>query len=416
MSTSLNSVTTNVVKYIDRLVSSKSLPNVDGNSTTMYFVFEKVTTNNIHYWTSYCENQELNTRRMGAYSDKGTQSKFVTIVDGVSSFEIFLKMFNNQESTFDMYVAYATSVIVDNTTKEVDDNKIEMSFGVFLSKNYPITSHIGIFRNYRFFKKEHQPHSNLSMHLHAFSALCSNLVYDKKLYMITKPADHMTQIMYKTMENNNLLNSIWIGDNEEREGLNIKNHQYNEELMKDSKYSLMKSIELLKYLDEFKFKPYIRRYIANCYQDCLNDVEKAKEKLSSDCDFEETWNDYVSGKYNYLYSLSLHFKNLKVLKKTRESLSKEELLTIVEQGVNEYVFQKIKKQNGDVMSAIKRITKYTLHPIDPEVKAPVDMKEEEFTITQNNLVFKKPLWFNHRHLTNHLSTVMIDLEALSTLF
>lgn len=210
----------------------------------VYFVFERLTERNINFWERYVYNQKNETRRMGVYTES---KKTITIIDGTSSFDRSLRLFKDgcdKRGQYSIWIAYVTRTdprppnftIINNSdqinwsNEEIEDYKekyknyiketniyslrsfreddIEMSFSVFANETSPITTHMGIFRNYKYFRSEMKPHINLSMELHGFAAIASKIIYPQIEYMVTKPVDSMVKIMREKLENTG---QIWIG-------------------------------------------------------------------------------------------------------------------------------------------------------------------------------------------------------------
>jgi hypothetical protein len=445
-----------IFSYGNRIVDSKVLEykeTISKQTTTfkqdvVNFVLEKLTSKNINYWVQYHEDQELNTRRMGAYTEKSSNPKFIPIIDGISSFGICLEMFlltidvskeilneknytevkfNDKSSNYDIWIAYATRTNVNSMDVEVKHEDIEMTFCVFINEKLPVTSHMGIFRNYLFFRKDKNPHDNLSLYLHSFAALTSNILYKNKHYMITKPADKMRELMYGRMKSKNKLDYIWISDNNERKRLNVKHYDFNNNLLNSNEYRSMNSEILLTQLSKFQFPTWFMKYLQREFEALLIKVNDFKIKLEEDKDFKESLGDLLIGKYNYLdmlkYELDLfdrkrkkqHFETIKSI------TSKDELLKRLDEKKNKFIYNKIFEENNNILGRIKRLTIYDLHPVNPEEQVPVTNMDNKIwslkTLGLNlDLEFDRPQWFDHRHLNNHLPTVMINIKELGKLF
>ena len=240
-------------------IGKKRLPfkKVDGSISTqgddVYFVLEKLTPYNANFWKEYNAEQDNKTSRMGAVADRNDGSgnkKFVTVVDGIGSFKLSLGLIGKLNS--DIWIAYATrknprpypepeyrddipwdkSKWPEDKREEfseyekreklfrdsrMQDRDIEMTFSVLLNATSPITTHMGISRNYEYFLNKKRPHIGLAMELHAFSAKASQHIYGDKAYMVTNPAHEMRNIMLKIFEKHKLTNYIWVGDTKNRE-------------------------------------------------------------------------------------------------------------------------------------------------------------------------------------------------------
>ena len=200
----------------------------------VFFIFEKLTTINYSFWDSFQKTQREDTQRSGVRDDKGHT---VAFSDGITSFRISLDIFHSQQNTrglhepYLIWIAYTSRkdprVIdhMDNLYNElekceeikignfthnsdfqhkhtdirrkysIEENDIEMAFTVFVNKISPISSHVGIFRNYKYFNSKFNPHINLAKELHGFAAHITTIIYRNILYMVTLPADIMQGIM-----------------------------------------------------------------------------------------------------------------------------------------------------------------------------------------------------------------------------
>lgn len=176
----------------------------------VYFVFEKLTSENKHFWKKFCENQQTNTRRLGVQTDHG----IISTNDGTSSFLISLNMLGcSVRNNFSIWIAYVVRNVENFERDNIVGNNIEMVFSVFASDESPITTHMGIFRNYKYYKSNRHHHIGLSLKLHEFAGYMSKIIYPNVEYMVTNPAGKMQELMRKTFT----YGQIWIGSNTERE-------------------------------------------------------------------------------------------------------------------------------------------------------------------------------------------------------
>ncbi len=221
---SIEPLDNNIIRVDENIyVGKKKIPfknkdgSVDVNGDEVYFVFEKLTKKNISFWIEYNDRQEIETRRNGVISDVGIgnrkTTKRVQLNDGVASFRLSLEQEGKLKS--DIWIAYITR---KNPASGLPINfaDIEMIISVFLNADSPITTHMGISRNYEYFLYDKNPHLELAMELHAFCAKVSNQIYGSKLYMVTKPVVDMEKIIIKVFEKQGLDKFIWAGDIKQR--------------------------------------------------------------------------------------------------------------------------------------------------------------------------------------------------------
>ena len=212
-------------RYVGKKSAHYAHENLSNPKHDLYFVFEKFGVND---WRQY-----------NAYQTKGARAKenehFLRgkkILDGISSFTKSLDLWGRLPySSTEGWVAYVTTInplgdvpitftpgalrmFNKQLIRGKDTSDIEMTFTVFLNPESPITSHIGISRNFEYFRDDARAHKNLAMQLHAFAAQASNLLYGNKLYMVTKPVEKMKDIMAHALSGAE--NCLWIGDNKER--------------------------------------------------------------------------------------------------------------------------------------------------------------------------------------------------------
>lgn len=213
---------------------------------SVYFVFERLTDKNYEFWRSFAEDQDIYTRRVRVTSEKGTS---VFIKDGIGSFQTSLGM-QSGRGKYSIWIAYVTRkdprVMRSLTPVEyrddipwdqkkwpaekykeyqayekkrkayyeaeyrfgVKNDDIEMTFTVFADINSPITTHMGIFRNYKYFRSSTKPHLNLAMELHGFAGFASKLAYPDIAYMVTNPIDKMQELMRNKLR---VGEEIWLG-------------------------------------------------------------------------------------------------------------------------------------------------------------------------------------------------------------
>jgi hypothetical protein len=111
------------------------------------------------------------------------------------------------DSTYDIWIAYCTRKNPQDTSFNHSAD-VEMVFCVCADQHTPFTTHMGIMRGRPFFRPENRPHKNLAMQLHAFEALATSTVYGPKMYMITRPAQNMTQIIARELSEKQMNDSL----------------------------------------------------------------------------------------------------------------------------------------------------------------------------------------------------------------
>ena len=158
----------------------------------MFFKFEKINDSNYSFWFNFAtENLK---------KDDNNQ--------GIQGFHGSLNLYNLSEFKNVIYVAFISS------TETITIDSIEMCVIVFIEKNVPFSTHMGIFRNllYSGFK-----HKNISLILHSYAA-CETLKINKDvLYMVTKPIAIMSKILLDKFIELKLYDKIWFGDKLQRD-------------------------------------------------------------------------------------------------------------------------------------------------------------------------------------------------------
>ena len=164
----------------------------DKDENPMFFKFEKINDSNYSFWFNFAtENLK---------KDDNNQ--------GIQGFHGSLNLYNLSEFKNVIYVAFISS------TETITIDSIEMCVIVFIEKNVPFSTHMGIFRNllYSGFK-----HKNISLILHSYAA-CETLKINKDvLYMVTKPIAIMSKILLDKFIELKLYDKIWFGDKLQRD-------------------------------------------------------------------------------------------------------------------------------------------------------------------------------------------------------
>jgi len=374
--------------YISNKILSYIKPNNEINSDQVYFLFEKINDYNINFWKRYNDNQDNNTRRMGVYTSTG---KNFTLSDGISSFKYSLELYNKIKS--DIWISYISrNKDVYNTRKDKD---IEMCVSVLMNKDDIITTHIGIYRNYLYFNNILRPHKNLAIELHKFSGKMSNYIYGNKIYMITNPADNMRDILIKYFKNNKLDDKIWLGDNSQRRNMikMIENYNYDKKLLEDKDNDITK----YKSLKDFDIKSINKKI------DKLNKLLNILNELDNNT-FNEKIQD-INDLTRLLNDLDIDYNN-----KSLEDINNN---------INNILKEKYKYIYNEYIESTNKYINYKLknnyHSDDLNILTPFDnINNEEIKI--DDKIYNKPDWFKHKHLLNHLSTIIIDIKTLEKLW
>jgi len=376
--------------YISSKLLSYIGPNNDSNIDKVYFLFEKLNNTNHNFWKYYNDDQDTNTRRMGVYTSCG---KNFTLSDGISSFNYSLELYNKIKS--DIWISYVSR------NKEIyktrNKNEIEMCVTVLMNKEDIITTHIGIYRNYKYFNNEKNPHKNLAIELHKFSGMISDHIYGNKKYMITNPADNMRDILIKYFTNNKLEDKIWLGDNNQRRNTIKIIEEYNH----DKKLIDKKENDITKYIS---LKDYDIRNI-NKKIDKLNRLSQILSELNDTSFNNKIQNDRELR--NLLNDLDIDYytNNIKL-----EDIKKE-IKNILDEKYK-YIYN---KDIGSKNNYINYKLKNNYHPEDLTIQVPFDhINDKEIKIDEK--IYNKPDWFQHRHILNHLSTIIIDIKTLKELW
>ena len=242
--------------YKEQPYGQNQTPQIKYDNT--YFIFERLTNENYDFWRSYHDTNNFKSPIMK--HENGTR---VSIVDGLCAFRKTLDLFSaSPNDGYSIWVAYVSrkdprimrkilpvkyrpdipwenskwpedkqeeyQAYIDKESAyfrakyefEIKENDIEMVVTVFADAISPITSHMGIFRNYNYFYLNMKPHLGLAMELHGFAASASKQAYPHIQYMVTNPADKMQELMKNEFP---IGEQIWFGS---AKGLS-KNKCYN---------------------------------------------------------------------------------------------------------------------------------------------------------------------------------------------
>lgn len=395
-------------------------------SDNVYFVFEKLTNTNEKFWNDFLNDQNKNTIRNGAISDHG----IVVISDGINSFKKSLKLYSSCKEYYSIWIAYVTRINPVTNETHISNEDIEMVVSVFANNDSPITTHMGIFRNYKYFMSIMEPHLNLALLLHEFAGMISKVIYPQVQFMLTNPANKMQEIMKKNLEGGV---QIWIGSSLER-----LEYQKDEENLEHDKqlidtFSDTKNTSIIDNLDNFLTFDYNKKRIekrATALKDRENriitflenhSVEEFKDNMKSSEDVTKLNSDIASIKND---KLDDEIKNI-------ETLSKENIISVIKKYTNEFIYK-------DVMKDINSNISYNEYKKNNESKQFIPKDLSSIIPVNNNndttwyiinsdgqkSSFVVPKWFinerynncGHEHLLNHLLTVIISIPALCELW
>lgn len=208
-----------------------------------YFYFERLTSENYSFWELYNQSQNKQIKKI--------KQQIGIFMDGLIALEETLKIFNKDQKINYIWIAYSSFLKRDELlicmkkqleTRSIDicyDDSlqseclfdlIEMAVSVFYDSNIPISSNMGIHRNFLYLheiskklKKENLiiQTKNLAVSLHAFIArsilflcnMCKKIKHP--LYMVTRPTRLMAKILIKKFEKDP--EGIWLCDLKDRE-------------------------------------------------------------------------------------------------------------------------------------------------------------------------------------------------------
>jgi hypothetical protein len=174
-------------------------------TSVVHFLCEPLTANNIDFWKAYLEDQTTASRPDGgALNARGDN---LPNGDGLVGFGDSLDLFSAKQTSYNMFVVYASrnaSAEKDHRhTNPTSFDGIEMSFVLFASPAHPVTTHMGILRNRKYFGyfDEFEIHGNLALQLHGFAARSVRHLYDAMhTHMVTQPTPLMCRLFLSAVE------------------------------------------------------------------------------------------------------------------------------------------------------------------------------------------------------------------------
>lgn len=384
------------LKEVDfKSYNSSNAGTVTDGKNTVYFIAEKLSDKNIDFWKEYNSNQSVNTIRNGAHNNKGNA---IHVNDGIASFKTDLLLYSPY-NTFDTWIGYASSELFLGAKNYRNYDNIEMTVGLFISEKCPITSHMGISRNYKYFGafNDVKIHGNLAMLLHSFLAKFSTTLYpdSQKLYMITRPTYLMRDIFinaftkYATKNNIELTEIVSIGDSIDRKDFIIKKQEYDTSVQSRKKY-----------LEEIPEKLRLYQHDLECITNTNDDTNIDDFNIKEMKILTEDNYKYVFSKLNRLYKKSPRvFIYMK--KELIEYINKQ----IANLNVPEIPFEKMKIE---------------IIPADPNIAGLFnDSDPNNWSIKNGSktVEFVKPAWYEHPDLKMRiLYSSIVSLPALGSMF
>ena len=376
----------NIEHCVMRIMETKS--NINSN---VYFVFEKLTDENIGRWISFAKNEHKNMPKIVV---NGVMTK---LTEGVASFIITTEIYGTCKNEYDIWIAYATS-----------NKKIEMAITVFASEKFPITMHMGIMRTGQSINDKYNQHKGLSLKLHQFCAMKCKELYPHTKYMMTRPAPVMRSILLKNLIINE---EVWMGTQNDRMEAEI----LNEELSKvmdisyhDFTIDKLNDVNLVRYNDK-------KQNILDDYNKNVK-IIKDFDNLSSD-EFHKKIRTYeYQTLYNFLVSKisKIYIRNSKLL-----NTKYEEIKNLVVK----YPNYKLQESVASWINTGLIYEKYFV-PNNDVFNLPLRDTGNKWQISNSDSImeFDIPTWLDmynkcrHKDAVNHLATAIVDIEKLAVKF
>jgi hypothetical protein len=370
-------------------------------SKPTYFYFERLTIDKLIFWRNFIAEQKKQTR--GIINNRNeNKKKVISTIDGYTSFEESLNLYNNNRSIDYIWIAYSSLKKLEEKDQMLNYD-IEMVVSVFFQPDIPITFHRGITRNHLFFQSEYPSTKNLSIYLHSFAAksvltICEQIKVDSPKYMITRPAIVMGNIILKKFasldesfkENNpgfntntnknyyssSKIKNIWVCDEKDR------TEAYNEGMCIPKESNDSEDVFPLKFLQQ--------------YSENKNDLYSKLQTKNIQQQENETL-EYFSRKKKYQSQLKSEQNEAEKIK----------------------IAQQIRQCQLDITKCSKRVSKlmesYTLLP------------KWEFQYKGETYSFDIPHWFDinpdkptqtfhSQFLYTPLPNIIMDLNALASIF
>jgi hypothetical protein len=416
-------------KYLDFLKISNN-KNIE---TEVIFILELLTLENIEFFVEYQNYQ----RSISRLSKK----------DGFNSFDATLNMFN-KNNNYDIWIGYIYNE--DNLDNIINNNinprLIEMSTSVFASKNSPITTHMGISRNFEYVDNNKEHHKNISHLLHGFIAKVINQIYKTVKYMITNPVHAMRDILFNKLNylaeehSIKIEEIINIGDDNKRflEKIQLKNINKNLDIISnlinllDADISKNMAFDIYPIINALVSTDFKKKEVDSCiviFWEHINNLAKLENMItfSSKNTIVKNIND-IKKIENYDKRMLAEIKNTwrhldwfytMMIKDDSDILSYSDFIIIITNKniekyyllycINQELKRNLSETNKNSSMFIPELTKSSFFN---------NFTKETWTIIHNDNphIFNKPDWFKHPDLLNHLPTVIINLKYLSMLF
>lgn len=426
---------TNIVHYgsKDLIISKKDLEyvspnNLSGTGTnTVYFVLQKLNSINIGQWTEYARDQQRASGRAAAQ-----------LGDGIRSFIMALQMHSNR---FEMWVAFATSNRIDDTFDLVSSIDVEMCFTVSMKSGIPISTHMGIFRNYYSIRGQEarlNAHKNLANHLHVFSIKATTILYSNIYYMVTRPTAIMRDIIIKYMDTVGKSNLLWVGSMADRvvcKDRMMRIDKMSSFLDKNIDADSDRLIELYgseflpgQYVDEDSWSKYVKTYGKFNYRidQLVADIDKIptyteslvfNKNIENDIkpiiDNMEALTDYQIGYPELLVNKTL--RQLSYYDSLDNYITYRNYRLLLDQIKKYYVDSKnnyIRKHVSRDIIAYKNMEPCVVKFIPENYDGVVpldDTDKNTWSITYKDKIyqFDRPIWFNHSHLGNNIPMLIL---------
>ena len=265
-----------------------------------------------------------------------------------------------------------------------------MTFVLFVKKGCPISTHIGIFKNYLLLNRKKNV-KNLSLYLHSYSCYVTSKLYPEVEYIITRPVPAMSYILYSNLKDKEE-GSIFYGSQYERNIMNQRN-EYISNVERISKIN--DKIENI--LAECNWDDVITLVVNSPFlsfdtKEVLEKIQYIKENLNNVS--ENDIIEYINIIKHYLHSL--------LLNKSYYNLGKEE-----KSG------PRFLPEDTTIPSVFDDSDRTEPSLYDDTLKA-------NWKITRKNgeiVSFERPLWFYyHKHLDNHIPVFIGNVAVMSKLF
>uniref|UniRef100_A0A6C0I2V3 Uncharacterized protein n=1 Tax=viral metagenome TaxID=1070528 RepID=A0A6C0I2V3_9ZZZZ len=201
------------ITYTNAYIQSKLIPKeLDNNSSNAFFVLEKLSSDNINFWTAHATKNKdsfsnaerdpiIIKTRDTQLSD--TDTYIIPEYEYVDSFINSLILFNKmrlpeylEEEKYDIFIGYITNKNPFN--ENIDSESIEICVSIMAKDTIPIISLIGYFKSYSYYRLSYyitHSHKNIYLYLTMFSVSILKLLYPSILYIVTKMPKYIHLIL-----------------------------------------------------------------------------------------------------------------------------------------------------------------------------------------------------------------------------